>query len=577
MPSERELLEKLQGLGRDVYHLKRRQGISDEFLQSLVSGGGSSGGGGIAPVGAGPFPYDYYIDPLWSATGGAEGTVFTTVTGHTFKIYTLIKSAVDDANANRQASGQKTSFALSGGRHVCSATVSLQPPSLGGYFFYGLSLGSDAYDNLQDVIAGTGSTSPVFSLDTGVTNYGFYGLRFTSAQTSGSLVETGTLGVIATFDSCVFLNNAGSSATGLWILDSSNSLAYRITNCTFSGTGRGLRLATTFGAFKGLISDCKFLNSDFGIDADDAAEWTVSDCFFGLGDVGIRFGNTGFAQACLFSINSSIFLSDIGITFNNNTNPLFGVIIANNVFVCDDVDCDFSTSTGARSVGCSITNNVFWGIVGSPIGIRGHLTNLYNTIITGNQFIDFIPGTEIFNVVGGAQGNEAYHNISTSQIGLKTALADIGNPVGHGTSSSSSSSSGSTPVAHDPDTVLLSPSFTIDSTGIKTVTIPHGLGYTPAVKAIQLTVAENTAVDDWAFNLLKIVSVNGVNIVAKINVSTGSGTGGAIANLAVLVAGVTEVERLSMGWLQVNQRSDNPYVTRRKVRRDPGYFVRNLV
>lgn len=84
-------------------------------------------------------------------------------------------------------------------------------------------------------------------------------------------------------------------------------------------------------------------------------------------------------------------------------------------------------------------------------------------------------------------------------------------------------------------TTLLSGTFAIDSTGIKTVTIAHGLAAAPDIQDCQLTVTEETNVDDWAFNLLKVDSVNGTNVVAKINVSTASATASATARLALLI------------------------------------------
>lgn len=80
---------------------------------------------------------------------------------------------------------------------------------------------------------------------------------------------------------------------------------------------------------------------------------------------------------------------------------------------------------------------------------------------------------------------------------------------------------------------VLSGTFAIDSTGIKTVTIAHGLSYTPSVEHCQLTVIEVTNVDNWAYNLLKIDSVDATNVTAKVNVSTASATGGATAKLAL--------------------------------------------
>ena len=84
-------------------------------------------------------------------------------------------------------------------------------------------------------------------------------------------------------------------------------------------------------------------------------------------------------------------------------------------------------------------------------------------------------------------------------------------------------------------TTLQSGTFAIDSTGVKTVTTAHNLLITPEIYNVQVSVTENTDVDDWAFDLLKIESVDATNVVCKINVSTASGTAAATARLAILV------------------------------------------
>lgn len=82
---------------------------------------------------------------------------------------------------------------------------------------------------------------------------------------------------------------------------------------------------------------------------------------------------------------------------------------------------------------------------------------------------------------------------------------------------------------------VLSSTFAIDSTGLKTVTIPHGLAVTPNKEDIVLTVIEETNVDNWGYNLLKVDSVDATNVVAKIYVSTRSTTAGATARLSLRV------------------------------------------
>lgn len=81
---------------------------------------------------------------------------------------------------------------------------------------------------------------------------------------------------------------------------------------------------------------------------------------------------------------------------------------------------------------------------------------------------------------------------------------------------------------------IVSNSFAIDSTGLRTLTMAHGFsGTVPLINEVQLTVNEVDDVDDWAYDLLKVVSVDGTNIVARINVSTASLTANASAKLGV--------------------------------------------
>ena len=82
---------------------------------------------------------------------------------------------------------------------------------------------------------------------------------------------------------------------------------------------------------------------------------------------------------------------------------------------------------------------------------------------------------------------------------------------------------------------VLSDTIAIDSTGVKTVTIPHGLDITPNKEDIAISVVEETDVDDWAYDLLKVDSVDATNVVVKIRVSTASGTAGATARIALKV------------------------------------------
>lgn len=82
---------------------------------------------------------------------------------------------------------------------------------------------------------------------------------------------------------------------------------------------------------------------------------------------------------------------------------------------------------------------------------------------------------------------------------------------------------------------VMSDTFSIDSTGIKTVIIPHGLAIRPNIQDCQLTILQDTAVDDWTCSLLTVVSTDVTNVTAKINISLASKSIGATARLALRV------------------------------------------
>lgn len=86
-------------------------------------------------------------------------------------------------------------------------------------------------------------------------------------------------------------------------------------------------------------------------------------------------------------------------------------------------------------------------------------------------------------------------------------------------------------------TTVLSADFAIDAVAVVTVTTAHGLSVTPSIQDVQLTVSEsaNGNVDDWAYGFVKVESVDGTNVVAKVNVTTASATAGAKAKLNILV------------------------------------------
>lgn len=74
--------------------------------------------------------------------------------------------------------------------------------------------------------------------------------------------------------------------------------------------------------------------------------------------------------------------------------------------------------------------------------------------------------------------------------------------------------------------------FAIDSTGVKTVTVPHSLDVTPAVSDVVATV-HSTTTTDQRLSAIEVTAVDATNVTLKVYVITASGTGGATARLTV--------------------------------------------
>lgn len=187
----------------------------------------------------------------------------------------------------------------------------------------------------------------------------------------------------------------------------------------------------------------------------------------------------------------------------DGSNTIRYTIIANNLFrtigyeTNNTYDCIRFQRTGTPSIGHSvITGNKFWAS-GDKLPRYGINEMCYtNNCITGNSF----------------------SSMATAGIAPGDANTLIKNNKGFITEANK-----------------LSYTFAIDSTGIKTVTIAHSLDITPTVQDCYLTVVQNTTVDDWTYNMLKIVSTDAKNVTVKINVSTASATVGATAKLGLRV------------------------------------------
>lgn len=503
-------------------------------------------------AGSGPWPWDYLISPNYDGVEGAEQIVF----GHTYKVYSTVKGAVDDANINRQTSKQRSTFGLVSGDHTVSVTVSCDPPTLGHYSLIGIGGGAR-------ILAGANSITV---------------LNATVLGGSDPTTE---------FDGISFDDNAKTGIT-MVISDLGNRLIMRHGKMNLaSSTNKGV---TARSDYRGLHFDNFFIEG-FGTHISSPPSATADHFFvFGLQSIGatiavdlglaqiiyiqgtITTATTGINSSLPTTINRQWYFDIImngcttGYKFsgqhlggaNMRIRGSIGAVTAGRVGV------DFSGLTsGSNIFGVDISCNFDGSSTG--IGVKGPTTATFVKVsnIHSCMFFGFTSGNEIQNWAGST--NTAEHNRSVSSTAVDQPLADIGSPVGHSILSGSSAGEGisinetgvisvddihSNSRHHAPDTTLLSETFSIDSTGIKILTTAHGLGYIPAGAVVQLTVIEDTVVDDWSFDLLKIASVDATNVIAKIRVSAASGTGGATARLAIQIAGSPTYESVFFGWGQ---------------------------
>lgn len=276
---------------------------------------------------------------------------------------------------------------------------------------------------------------------------------------------------------------------------------------------------------------------------------TLGGHYLDNGEDGVNEGGTEVA-------GSELFNTYIGIDASGNNN---GIKIASNqsardaVFMLSDCVMASNTTMGLTLAHCkAIVNNPIVHDNGD-IGIRiqgGSDIEINNPISVSNGQTSYSGGLKIedkdslgatnVSVRGGRithNWRNLYYNTTVgigrlvfSDIVATNGVSDNFKGVGTVTNLKLRNIDG-----YVTESNKLSATFAIDSTGTRTVTIAHGLAITPAEEDCCLTVIEDTNVDDWGFDLLKVDSVDATNVTAKIHVSTASATGSATAKLALRV------------------------------------------
>lgn len=246
----------------------------------------------------------------------------------------------------------------------------------------------------------------------------------------------------------------------------------------------------------------------------------------------------------------------IGLEASGNERGVYlgsGSAARDAIYILSDCTITSNTKTGLDLVHCkAVINNVVVMDNGeSGVYVQGDSDiDMNNVIVVSNGQTSYNGGLKIVDkdalgatniVVRGGRISNNWRNLyisTTAGIG-RVVLSDI---VATGGVDKNFYQSGTVTNlklrnidGYVTENNVLSATFAIDSTGVKTVTIAHGLAVTPALEDCYLTVVEDTNVDDWAFNLLKVESVGATNVGAKIHVSTASATGSATAKLALRV------------------------------------------
>jgi hypothetical protein len=176
---------------------------------------------------------------------------------------------------------------------------------------------------------------------------------------------------------------------------------------------------------------------------------------------------------------------------------------------------------------CLIANNIIEDVargsaVRTPITLRANST--YNQIVNNHIYCTEPPYSyygieeestlDDFNIIE----RNIIRGVAVKGIVTRGANTTVNHNVGFLTENS-----------------ILSTPFAVDSTGIKTISIAHGLDIIPAMEDCLPFVVEDTPVDDWAYDLLIIASVDATNVTVKIDVSNASSVPGATAMIAVQI------------------------------------------
>lgn len=238
-------------------------------------------------------------------------------------------------------------------------------------------------------------------------------------------------------------------------------------------------------------------------------------------NTGILFDTYGGARKSYYAMVERCDIKGIYGTGSNGTGIKFIGIPSNTANFNLVIDSVITTCNIGIHSEYGHSNTVFHSDISyNDIGVKLDQYAHDNKIIGCNFEINKINGIEI---ISGASRNK----ILANAFSASNAVSDLGVDTkywhNHG---------------YKTETNVLSNTFAIDSIGKKLVRIAHGLDIIPLVQDCYLTIVEHTIVDDWGYDLLKVVSTDNTYVTVSIKISTASATVGATAKLALKVGKV---------------------------------------
>lgn len=237
------------------------------------------------------------------------------------------------------------------------------------------------------------------------------------------------------------------------------------------------------------------------------------------------YGNTGYG----FNIESSGSSANVIVHVHVYNNTLSGIRITSKHNVLYNCMGDTNKQHGIivaadhnSLIGCYCFNSS-QELADTYSGI--YISNAKENIITGCLSYDW-QGTKTQKCGIEEAGTSNLNNIINNMV-KDNSVANIVT-VGGSTKVKNN-------IGYATEDTMLSNTFAIDSTGIKTVTMTHGLDITPTKSSCSINVNKVTNVTDWAYNLLIIDSIDATNVTVKIKISQASATAGATAKLGLRV------------------------------------------